>query len=352
MCAFFCLLQANSCTEKQFALAYFKKKLYLCTIFDETRQIMRILVAPLNWGLGHASRCVPLIERLQAEGHEVVLGGDGESLTLLRKHFPTLPVLPLAPLNLCYSTGRRQVFAMLRALPQIIHAAIRDHQMLAGYLLYEQIDEVISDNRFGLYNTKTHCIYMTHQLTIALPYPWRWLEPLVARWHKRIINRFDECWIPDEQQPAMAGRLSHPAVLPDNAKFIGILSRFAGKSFTPNSTFRVVAVLSGLEPQRTMFEQDIIRHYENADETVLIVRGKMHEPPTVIKHGLVTIAPLLDDAHLAAYLLGAERIICRSGYSSVMDMYALGVMNKVEWHPTPGQPEQEYLATYIQSSRL
>lgn len=320
--------------------------------FDATRQLMRILVAPLNWGLGHSSRCVPLIERLQAEGHEVVLGGDGESLTLLRKHFPSLPVLPLAPLNLCYSTGRRQVLAMLRALPQIIRAAIRDHQMLAGYLLYEQIDEVISDNRFGLYNNKTHCIYMTHQLTIALPYPWRRLEPMVARWHRRIINRFDECWIPDEQQPAMAGRLSHPAVLPDNVKFIGILSRFAGKSFTPDSTFRVVAVLSGLEPQRTMFEQDIIRHYENADETVLIVRGKMHEPPTVIKHGLVTIAPWLDDAHLAAYLLGAERIICRSGYSSVMDMYALGVMNKVEWHPTPGQPEQEYLATYIQSSRL
>ncbi len=336
--------------EKRFTLAYFKKKLYLCMIFDTKRQIMRILVAPLNWGLGHASRCVPLIERLQAEGHEVVLGGDGESLTLLRKHFPTLSILPLAPLNLCYSTGRRQVLAMLRALPQIIRAAIRDHQMLASYLLYEQIDEVISDNRFGLYSSKKHCIYITHQLTIALPRPWRWLEPFAARWHRRIINRFDECWIPDEQQPALAGRLSHPAILPDNAKYIGVLSRFTGKAFTHDATFKVVAVLSGLEPQRTMLEQDIIRRYENADETVLIVRGKIHQPPTVIKHGLVTIAPWLDDSHLAGYLLGAERIICRSGYSSVMDMYALGVMNKVEWHPTPGQPEQEYLATYIQSS--
>ena len=276
---------------------------------------MRILVAPLNWGLGHASRCVPLIERLQAEGHEVVLGGDGESLTLLRKHFPTLSILPLAPLNLCY----------------------------------RQIDEVISDNRFGLYSSKKHCIYITHQLTVALPRPWRWLEPFAARWHRRIINRFDECWIPDEQQAALAGRLSHPAILPDNAKYIGVLSRFTGKAFTHDATFKVVAVLSGLEPQRTMLEQDIIRRYENADETVLIVRGKIHQPPTVIKHGLVTIAPWLDDSHLAGYLLGAERIICRSGYSSVMDMYALGVMNKVEWHPTPGQPEQEYLATYIQS---
>lgn len=314
---------------------------------------MRILVAPLNWGLGHASRCVPLIERLLSEGHEVLLGGDGESLTLLRKHFPTLRVLPLAPLNLCYGTGGRQVWAMLRALPRIIRSAITDHKMLANYLLYEQIDEVISDNRFGLYvqqpavssqQSAIRTIYITHQLTIALPRPWQWLEPLVARWHRRIINRYDECWIPDEQQPGLAGRLSHPAVLPANARYIGVLSRFSGKTFASDTTYQVVAVLSGLEPQRTLFEQAIIRRYENADESVLIVRGKMQAPPTVVKHGHITLAPWLDDNHLAAYMLGAERVICRSGYSSVMDMYALGVMQKVEWHPTPGQPEQEYLA--------
>jgi len=312
---------------------------------------MRILVAPLNWGLGHASRCVPLIERLQSEGHEVVLGGDGESLTLLRKHFPTLRVLPLAPLNLCYSTGRRQVMAMLRALPRIIRSARMDHKMLARYLLYEQIDEVISDNRFGLYisNTKHQIaniktIYITHQLRIALPRPWQWLEPLVARWHRRVISRYDECWIPDEQQPGLAGKLSHPAVLPANAKYIGVLSRFSGKTFVPDASYKVVAVLSGLEPQRTLFEQEIIRRYENTDTSVLIIRGKMQSPPTVVKHGNITIAPWLDDNHLAAYLLGAERIICRSGYSSVLDMHALGVTEKVEWHPTPGQPEQEYLA--------
>lgn len=322
---------------------------------------MRILVAPLNWGLGHASRCVPLIERLLSEGHEVVLGGDGESLTLLKKHFPALRVLPLAPLNLRYSTRGRQVLAMLRALPRIIRSARMDNRMLANYLRYEPFDQIISDNRFGLYllhksqftnhksprlcrSTEITTTYITHQLTIALPRPWRWLEPLVARWHRRIISRYDECWIPDEQQPGLAGRLSHPSVLPANAKYIGVLSRFSGKTFVPDKTYQVVAVLSGLEPQRTLFEQSLLRRYENADESVLIVRGRMQDPPTVVRHGNITIAPWLDDSHLAAYMLGAKRIICRSGYSSVMDMYALGVMQKVEWHPTPGQPEQEYLA--------
>ena len=328
---------------------------------------MRILVAPLNWGLGHASRCVPLIERLLAEGHEVIIGGDGESLTLLRKHFPNLAVLPLAPLHLSYGKGRRQVFAMLRALPQIIRWAILDHKMLANYLLYEHFDQIISDNRFGLYlpsrfsqRQRSHSasvltsVYITHQLTIALPHPWQCLEPLVARWHRRIIARYSDCWIPDERllgedRQGLAGRLSHPKQLPQNAKYIGVLSRFAGKSYSTDTTYEVVAVLSGLEPQRTLFEQQLIRRYENADCSVLIVRGKIQSPPTIIKHGNLTIVPWMDDAHLAAYLKGAKHIICRSGYSSVMDMYALGVLPKVEWHPTPGQPEQEYLAQFHSS---
>lgn len=309
---------------------------------------MRILVAPLNWGLGHSSRCVPLVERLIAEGYEVVLGGDGESLALLRKHFPTLAVLQLAPLRLHYSQSGRQVWAILRALPSIIRSARQDHALLDEYLRYEQLDEVISDNRFGLYSSKTRCLYLTHQLSIALPRPWEWLEPLVARLHRRIIRHYDTCLIPDEQAGhGLAGKLSHPAILPPHAKYIGALSRFAGKTYTPDTTYKIVAVLSGLEPQRTLLEQELCRRYEHTDETVLIVRGKLQEPPTIIKHGKLTIVPWLDDSHLAAYLLGAERIICRSGYSSVMDLYALDVMQKAEWHPTPGQPEQEYLYSIL-----
>ena len=315
---------------------------------------MRILVAPLNWGLGHASRCISLIERLQSDGNEVVLGGDGESLTLLRKHFPDLAVLPLAPLNLRYGKGKRQVWAIVRSLPKIVRSAVRDHKMLANYLRYEQIDEVISDNRFGLYSDRTRCIYMTHQLVVALPRPWRWLEPMVERLHRKIISRFDACWVPDKScgkdgSQGLGGRLSHPKALPKNSEYIGPLSRFAGKDYKSDTTYSVVAILSGLEPQRTILENEIVNRYENSDETVLVVRGKIQGPPTVVKHRNITIIPWLDDKHTAAYLLGAKRIVCRSGYSSVMDMYALGVMNKVDWHPTPGQPEQEYLAEYMKS---
>ena len=95
---------------------------------------MRVLVAPLNWGLGHAARCVPLVNRFLAQGDEVVLGGDGESLILLQKHFPTLQAIRFADLSLSYSAGKSQVGAMLRALPKIVRAAFTDHLLLENLL--------------------------------------------------------------------------------------------------------------------------------------------------------------------------------------------------------------------------
>ena len=307
---------------------------------------MRILIAPLNWGLGHTTRCIPLIEKHLRAGDEVVLGGDGSSLALLKKRFPSLRVLAFAPLELHYSKGKSQVGAMLRALPRLVRSAITDHRMLAEYLQYEPFDLIISDNRFGLYTKKVRCAYMTHQLTIPLPRMWRWLEPLAARMHRRIIERYDECLVPDyETAPGLAGRLSHPAVLPRNVRYIGPLSRFAGIEAEKDDSYEVVAVLSGLEPQRTLFEEEVCERYK--DKKLLVVRGKVGLPPTVSKHGNITFVPWLDDKTLAGYMKGAKRLVMRSGYTSVMDMEALGLTDKTEWYPTPGQPEQEYLAELL-----
>ena len=322
---------------------------------------MKILVAPLNWGLGHASRCVPLIRHLQEEGHEVILGGDGESLTLLRKHFPKLRYTYLAPLNLRYSAGKHQVWAMLKALPQLFFWSLKDHAMLKALLREEPIDQVISDNRFGLYhnrksiidNRNTECIYMTHQLHIMLPKGLRWAEGIASRMHARIYARYNKVWVPDyeEIEKSLAGELSHSTFNIQHStliEYIGPLSRFQKQSPITNHQspiFDVVAVLSGLEPQRTLLEQKIIARYSNTEERVLIVQGLMHRPNTRIKRGNTTIVPSMTDAELVPAMLGANHIIARSGYSTIMDLDALGLMQKAELIPTPGQPEQEYLAT-------
>lgn len=332
---------------------------------------MKIFVAPLNWGLGHAGRCVPLVRGFLEEGHEVVLGGDGESLTLLKQHFPTLRVLPLAPLNLRYGRGKRQVWAMARQIPSLIRWTIADHRLMRKYQKEEHFDRIVSDNRFGLWIDGAETIYMTHQLHIMLPNGWRWAEPIAERLHRHIAERYTRCWVPDYPSSSdtinpspfkgvggsLAGALSHPAFLPKNVKYIGPLSRFSSCPTSISSADTInfspskgaggslaLALLSGLEPQRTIFEQEILGRFADNGMPLLLVQGKVGVPKVRVKHGNITIVPHLNDEELIAALISADRIICRSGYSTIMDLCALGLLDKAELHATPGQPEQEYLA--------
>lgn len=318
---------------------------------------MKILIAPLNWGLGHASRCIPLIRQHVAAGDEVVLGGDGESLMLLQKHFPELHYIALAPLRLRYSRGRSQVGAMLRALPMLLRNYREDGKRLAAAQALEHFDLVISDNRFGLYNKDIRCVYMTHQVQIRLPRFWRWAEPIAARLHARIYNRYSELWVVDSEDHRLAGWLSMGS-RHKKTRYVGPLSRFTGlQEGETNSTYDAIAVLSGLEPQRSMLEEEIIERFTQGGQTplcknLLIVRGKMGTTKTKTttkttttngqREG-ITMVDSMGDEELVAILRGAKRIIARSGYSTIMDLDALGLLAKAELIPTPGQSEQEYL---------
>ena len=327
---------------------------------------MKILVAPLNWGLGHASRCVPLVQRFLDEGHEVIIGGDGESLTLLRKHFPKLRYVYLAPLNLRYGKGKRQVWAMVKAIPQILSWAMKDHALLQAVLREEKFGMVLSDNRFGCYlspktkkaNPELRSVYMTHQLHIFLPRGWRWLEGLAEQLHARVCAKYKEVWVPDyeEKERSLSGELGHPKISNfkfqiSNLKYIGPQSRFEPYRDVHNANemgTETVALLSGLEPQRTILEREIAARYAGKEERVLIVQGLLNRPNTRMKRGNITLVPYLGDEELAGVLHGARHIIARSGYSTIMDLETLGVLEKAELIPTPGQSEQEYLAFWVQ----
>ena len=319
---------------------------------------MKILVAPLNWGLGHAARCIPLIRNYVSQGHEVVIGGDGESLDYLKAYFPSLRVIELPNLYLTYSSGSSQVWAMFRQLPHLFQWKRRDTKAVRHIQQSEHFDIIISDNRFGLHTRNTRSVYITHQLHICLPRGWRWLEPVAELWHRHIIENYDECWVPDNAEfPSLGGILSHPATIPRNAIYIGSLSRFECRYQIGNLELGIrnfsstdltnlsdccaseriagkrVAVLSGLEPQRSIFERQLREQY---GENIFIINGK---------------PPYPTDKQMAKYLSEADEIISRSGYSSVMDYAALGVLDKANMVATPGQPEQEYLAELHNSQK-
>jgi UDP:flavonoid glycosyltransferase YjiC (YdhE family) len=307
--------------------------------------------------LGHATRCIPLIRQYMAQGHEVVLGGDGESLMLLRKTFPELRAIDLPSLELRYAENAKQRGFYLCAIPALIRFTIADHYYLRQQLAIEHFDRVISDNRFGLFSRQTYSIYMTHQLYVQLPKRLKIFEPLARAIHACIYKRYKEVWVPDyaDTENNLAGDLAHGGCFDRRARYIGPLSRFGSSEagvqpvalgvHNPASEYPIMAVLSGLEPQRTLFEQELVARFKESQQPVLIVRGKIGGPATATHVGAVTLLPHISDEELLPLLQQADKIIVRSGYSTIMDLAVLGLLHKAEFHPTPGQSEQEYLAS-------
>lgn len=315
---------------------------------------MKILLAPLNWGLGHATRCIPLIRQFLADGNEVVLAGDGDSIMLLRKTFPDLRVVDLPSLELRYTHNAQQRGFYLRAIPALIRFILADHYYLRQLLAREHFDRVISDNRFGLFSREVHCTYITHQLYPILPKRLRIVQPIARALHALIYRRYSEVWVPDyaDSTHNLAGDLAHGGAFDQYARYIGPLSRFSQyideegtKVCQANDhTYPVVAILSGLEPQRTYFEQALIADLKDAADRTLIVRGKIGVPATVTHIGNITLVPHMSDEQLMRFMHDAQKIMVRSGYSTIMDLAILGLLDKAYFYPTPGQSEQEYLA--------
>ena len=300
----------------------------------------KVLVAPLDWGLGHATRCIPVIRGLLANGHEVVIGAENAQAVLLQQEFPALKILPLRGYRVKYS--RQGLFfagTLLLQLPGIWSAIRAEHRWLAAIVETEKIDLVISDNRYGLYHPLVPCIFITHQLTIKAPFAW--LENGIRRLNYRYINRFKACWVPDmADAPGIAGLLSHPTELPAvPVAYINLLCRFTPRELPV--VYKLCVLLSGPEPQRSLLEEKIIASLQDFREPVLLVRGKPAETSTPALPPHVTVVNHLPTAALSEAILQSELVICRSGYTTVMEL--LSLKKKMILVPTPGQTEQVYL---------
>ncbi len=306
-----------------------------------------MLVAPLDWGLGHATRCIPVVNALINLGCTVVIACDGAQKVLLEQEFPGLQFLQLKGYDVRYSSKSSLLaLKILQQVPKILSAIKYEHAWLDKVIDEHKIDMVISENRYGLHSKKIPCIFITHQLTIKASV--KWIEDLMRKKNYKYIERFTECWVPDiAGERNIAGELSHPKTLPRvPVKYIGPLSTF-GKSISPGTRYKYVILLSGPEPQRTLLEEIVLRDLNGIKETCLVVRGKPAdgEYPMSIAVSNVTIKNHLSRRELNAVINTAEYVICRSGYTSVMEILLL--QKKAILIPTPGQTEQEYLAEHL-----
>jgi predicted glycosyltransferase len=320
---------------------------FICT-FDQNNLVLtiknapkKILICPLDWGLGHASRSAAIIRELTREGHLVTLASDGAPLKLLKTEFPNLPVITLKGYGIQYQRYGPFFLKLIFSIPRIFFSIISEHRWLKATLLKHQFETVISDNRFGLWSNKTKCIFITHQLNIRLPW-WLGAVNLVNRW---FISRYDECWVPDFSGPKnLAGDLSHPAKPINNIKYLGILSRFKRPDkINWEQTNDLLVLLSGPEPQRSIFEKKILTQMSDIAFKAIILRGlPLCEKPMATSNKNLVIYNHLPSNEMEKIILSSKIVLCRSGYSSLMDLATL--LKKAILVPTPGQTEQEYLA--------
>ena len=310
----------------------------------------RILIAPLDWGLGHATRCIPLINLLLKQNCEIIVAADGSVAELLQKEFPGLVILRLKGYGVRYSNNRHLFFPkILVQFPRIIAAVKYEKKWLGQIITKHRIDAVISDNRFGLYTNKIPCVFITHQLFIRTGN--MLLNKMAQKINYSYINKFVECWVPDmEGHNNLAGELSHPSRLPGiPVKYLGVLSRFEKKDF--EKKFDLLIMLSGPEPQRSIFENILLEQLKEMPCTIALVRGlPLENKLPIAGNKSISIFNHLPADELNELIQRTGIIVARCGYSTVMDLVKL--KQPAILVPTPGQAEQEYLAGFLHEKKI
>ncbi len=323
-------------------LILFEKKFFL--------KAKRIIIAPLDWGIGHATRCIPIIEGLIRLGHKPLIAADGNPLRILKQRFPDTEWALFPAAGITYSNASSVANAVVKQLPRIVRQIKSDHLTINRLVQKFDADAVISDNRFGAYSNKAPSVFISHQLWLQMPAGMQWAAPFANFINHFVIGKYDCCWIPDMADgKILSGKLSHPPIKNVKTSYIGPLSRFADcQTSAANEQEKAgfLVMLSGPEPHRTSFENEIIRLFSGKEVKVWVLRALPDETPLPEHTSNILMFNHLEDDKIALMIRNANNIIARAGYSTLMDLVAMKRFALLV--PTPGQPEQEYLAAYHQ----
>ena len=298
----------------------------------------RILVAPLDWGMGHAARCIPLIRKLQQQGAEVLVAVPQTLETRLRQSLSNVQYIPLKGYDIRYHQG---IPVWLSVLVQgfKIRRAIRDeHRWIRKHAEILKIDQIISDNRYGIWHPSIPSILLTHQLQPVAPFGGGIARAFVRRIMRGLLKNFNEIHVPDyADSRRLSGKLSTPFEGLPPVTYIGPLSRFeraAQEEMVPNT---LLAILSGPEPHYSRFYKQM---KQKAQDEGLVFRALGWKQPEPANGNDVKLNA--SDEQFAIEVARAEKIVCAAGFSTLCDLHALG--REAELFPTPGQTEQQYLA--------
>lgn len=308
----------------------------------------RILFCPLNWGLGHGSRDIPIIRLLTGMGYAVWVATSGRTYDLLKKEFPSLKFIHFPDYNVKYSPLLPVAISVLLQTPKIALAILKEHFAIKKLISKNNISAIISDNRYGLFNNKVPSVFISHQILFKPPKIFSFIEIWLWLFTASFAQKYTFSWIPDVAGVVnLSGELSHKFPLPANGRFIGPLADIDDDVEPIDCD--ILVLISGPEPARSDFEKLVLKQLKNLSKKKVVVLLGKPESEGLIKGLNMSshheIFEHLERKELARYLKGADLVISRSGYTTVMEVAHLG--KKAVWVPTPGQTEQEYLAKHF-----
>lgn len=302
-----------------------------------------IFVAALDWGLGHATRCVPVIRALIQNNNKIILGVTPLTKTIFEEEFPELQKVNLPAYNIRYSEVLPLWMKLILDWNRISKIINEEKKLLEEIISKYKINLVVSDSRFGLYSNKTYNVFITHQLFLKAPI----LSSVAQKVNKKYILNFDEVWVPDfeDVSNSLSSALSHGNHFHKNVKYIGPQSRLK-KNNSIEIKYDYLFLISGPEPQNTIFKNLLVEKSKQYSDLkfALISNSDLKND---VKHITSFISP--DAKVLSDIICSCQTIICRSGYSTLMDLHFLK-QEKVILVPTQGQTEQEYLAELWKSN--
>lgn len=298
-----------------------------------------IFFSSLDWGLGHATRSVPIIKGLLQNDNKIVLGVTPLTNPVFIQEFPELEKITVPSYNISYSSVLPLWFKLASDAPRILRVIKQENKFLEELISTRKIDVVISDNRFGLYFKNVRTVFITHQLFLKAPV----FSSLAQQLNKKYILKFDEVWVPDyeDKDHCLSGELSHGPEFHPNTKYIGPQSRLI-KYEPVEKKYDYLFLLSGPEPHQSILKKMLLQKVKQYPAYKFAMASTLKEEDYDVNlENFVSADPVT----LSKLICESKTVICRSGYSTLMDLYLLNVKNVI-LIPTPGQTEQEYLAKF------
>ncbi len=303
-----------------------------------------IFFAVLNMGLGHASRSLPVMREILSRRWGLLVGSSGRSLAFLRKELPAARFIELPDYNLHYSAKGASPLQLIAQTPHLLKLIGEEHELTRKIISREPVRLIISDHRYGCHSGEIPSLFIAHQIRFIAPTFLKPFEFVGALFNRHYHKAYQKVIIPDLRDGSkglLSGRLSQIKKGDQHYVFAGILSSLHGEKVAAE-TIDVLVSISGPEPQRSIFEDIILKQIEGVPGKKVVPLGLPDQEFRKKTADNLEIYSHLDREHLGELFLRSRLIVTRSGYSTLMELAELG--KKALLVPTPGQTEQLFLA--------